>query len=247
MKAILTFHSIDDSGSVLSYPPSLFSYLLQTLDRCNIPVVDMATILAPATSRGVVLTFDDGMYSVFSDALPVLKDHGACAHIFVTTNAVNSTREWPRQPSDVPGFKMLGWKELEDLHASGVMIEAHTESHPDMRKLSHSQLAEECQRADSEIESRLDRRPKYFAYPFGYHNIKAREFCRTQYDASVTTELRSLSNEEDLAALPRLDSYYLQTPRMIDHLEDFHTSVYLRMRWLLRTMRGSHCIASYDD
>jgi peptidoglycan/xylan/chitin deacetylase (PgdA/CDA1 family) len=247
MKAILTFHSIDDSGSVLSYSPAMFDYLLQALSYANIPIVDMNTILAPTTSRGVVLTFDDGMYSVFSNALPILKDHGACAHVFITTNAVNSEHQWPRRPSDVPSFKMLGWSELEDLNASGLIIDAHTQTHPDMRQLSESKLAEECGSADSEIERRLGRRPEFFAYPYGYHNRRTREFCRTQYQASVTTELRSFSSSEDWAALPRLDTYYLRTPWMIDHLEDFRTSVYLRMRWLLRTMRGSHCVASYND
>lgn len=247
MKAILTFHSIDDSGSVLSYPQTLFAYLLQTLDRNDIPVLDMATFLAPSTRRGVVLTFDDGMHSVLSNALPVLRDNGACAHLFVTTGAINSDQQWPRQPSDVPGFSMLDWGQLEELHASDVMIEAHTLSHPDMRKLSESEMAEECAKADDEIESRLGRRPEYFAYPFGYHNHSAREFCRNQYQASVTTELRSISGSEDLAALPRLDSYYLQSPWIINNLDSFLTDAYFRARWMLRTVRGSHCIASYDD
>lgn len=97
--------------------------------------------MASSTRRGVVLTFDDGMYSVISDALPILTDYGACAHILVTTNVINSERKWPQQPPDVPGFEMSGWRQLED----------------------------------------------------------------------------------------------------------FRTRVYLRMRWLLRTIRGSHCISSYDD
>jgi peptidoglycan/xylan/chitin deacetylase (PgdA/CDA1 family) len=247
MKAILTFHSIDDSGSVLSYPPALFSYLLQKLDRDNIPVVDMATLLEPSTHRGVVLTFDDGMNTVFENALPILKDFGATAHLFVTTNAVNSEQKWPRQPSDVPEFEMLSWQQIEDLHKSGVMIDAHTVSHPDVRKLSEWQLADECEKSNEEIERRLGRRPEFFAYPFGYHNREAREFCRSKYCAAVTTELRSISRTEDMAALPRLDTYYLRSHSMVNHLDELQTKLYLRARWLLRTLRGSHCVANYDN
>ena len=247
MKAILTFHSIDDSGSVLSYPPTLFEYLLQTLGRSKIPIMDMASFLSPSVHRGVVLTFDDGMHSVLSNALPVLREYDACAHIFVTTTAVNSDQKWPLQSPGVPGFRMLDWGQLEKLHASGVKIEAHTKSHPDMRMLSKSQLMQECESADIEILNRIGRRPEFFAYPFGYHNQKARDFCRSQYRASVTTELRSISKTEDMAALPRLDTYYLRSHSLIDRLEDFHMKIYLRMRWAMRTVRGSHCIANYDD
>ena len=126
MKAILTFHSIDRSGSVLSFSPEQFEYLLKSLRSRSIPILDRATFLSPSTHEGVVLTFDDGMQSVFSNALPVLKDLEACAHIFITTDAINNDIDWPQQPSDVPGFKMLNWKQIESLHESGVMIEAHT-------------------------------------------------------------------------------------------------------------------------
>jgi peptidoglycan/xylan/chitin deacetylase (PgdA/CDA1 family) len=247
MKAILTFHSIDDSGSVLSYPPGQFAYLLETLRRKKIPIVDLTTIMDPATEHGVALTFDDGMYSLFSDAMPVLKDFEAPAHVFITTNAINSDQKWPRQPSDVPGFKMLGWPEIESLHANNVFIDAHTGSHPDMRNLSASQLVDECEMADSEIERRIGRRPEFFAYPFGYHNKRARDYCRTRYRASVTTELRSLSAGDDVAALPRLDTYYLRTTQFIDKLDSLPVGAYLRFRWLLRTLRGSHCTASHNS
>ncbi|MEE8059672.1 MAG: polysaccharide deacetylase family protein [Pseudomonadales bacterium] len=245
MKAILTFHSIDDSGSVLSYPPSLFAQLLENLHNANLSVVNLDTILAPTTQHGVTLTFDDGMRSVYNNALPILRDHAAPAHIFITTNAVGTEQQWPKQPSDVPSFDMLSWDNIEQLHQSGVAIDAHT--HPDMRKLSTEQMAAECEQANDEIERRIGRRPEFFAYPFGYHNKQARDYSRKLYTGSVTTELRSLSHQEDHAALPRLDSYYLQSPWLLNNLSSPLTKGYIQLRWLLRTLRGSHCTANYDD
>ncbi len=247
MKAILTFHSIDDSGSVLSYPSTLFARLLHSLDRLGVPVVDLSELLAPNTHRGVSITFDDGMHSVLSNALPILKDFDVPAHLFLTTDAINNEEQWPEQPSAVPGFDMLDWSQIEQLHRSGVTIDAHTQTHPDMRKLSGTELVDECELANDEIEKKVGRRPEFFAYPFGYHHQKSRDVCRKLYRGSVTTELRKLSSEEDLAALPRLDSYYLQSSRMIDHIDSAPASIYLRIRWLLRTLRGTHCTASYDD
>ena len=247
MKAILTFHSIDNLGSVLSYPPVLLDRLLAKLDQSDIPIMDLAEFLDPATQRGVVLTFDDGMLSVHSEALPILRAYGARAHVYITSDAIDDGDVWPRNSPDVPEFEMLGWKQIEDLHESGIRIESHTSTHPDMRKLSVAQMEEECDRVDDEIERRLGRRPENFAYPFGYHNATARDFCRDRYKSTVTTELRSISNQEDCAALPRLDTYYLQSPWLIDQVDGVVADLYMRFRWLMRTVRGSHCIASYDD
>lgn len=247
MKAILTFHSVDDSGSVLSYSPSLFAKLLSSFERLEIPVVEIGHLLLPDTDRGVAITFDDGMRSVLSNALPILKDFNAPAHLFLTTDAITNGENWPEQPSDVPSFEMLDWDQVGKLSESGVYIDAHTASHPDMRKLTSAALLEECELANDEIQRRTGRRPEFFAYPFGYHNIRSRDVCRKLYRASVTTELRKLSEREDMAALPRLDSYYLQSKTSIERLDSLFVSAYLRTRWILRTLRGTHCTASYDD
>jgi peptidoglycan/xylan/chitin deacetylase (PgdA/CDA1 family) len=82
MRAILTFHGMDDSGSVLSYPPKMFDRLLVALQRSGIPVLDLDTLLRQDTKTGVALTFDDGMRSLFSEGLPILRNHAAPAHCF---------------------------------------------------------------------------------------------------------------------------------------------------------------------
>jgi peptidoglycan/xylan/chitin deacetylase (PgdA/CDA1 family) len=246
MRAILTFHSIDSKGSVISYTPALFGRLLDTLDRKQIPVYGLDTLMDPQTGKGVALTFDDGMRSVYQAALPVLREYGVPAHVFVTTGVIEQGHPWPRQPASIPSFDMLDWQQLEALQAAGVAIESHTHTHPDMRTLSDQQMEEECAAADDIIERRLGRRPQYFAYPFGYHNSLARAVAARRYRGAVTTELRSLGFQEDSAALPRLDSYYFQTEKRIRGLDSTATRVYLGVRSLLRTLRGSQCTPGCD-
>lgn len=238
MRAIITFHSIDPSGSVLSFPASSLRGLLLGLAEANLPVCDLDTLLNPGTARGVALTFDDGFESVFSGALPVLQDFGVRAHLFLTTSVVGATNRWRGQASSIPRFKMLSWAQVETCHRAGVRVESHTANHPDMRKLSDSELLEECERADDAIERYLGRRPAFFAYPFGYSDERVRNFARRAYQASVTTELRPLRDQEDLAALPRLDSYYLRIPRLYRRLECATTRAYLYLRYAIRELRG---------
>jgi len=234
MRAILTFHSIDDTGSVLSYPPKTFDRLLLALQRSGIPLLDLDTLLRPQTKTGVTLTFDDGMRSVFTDALPILRSHSAPAHVFLTTGVVGLTNRWPSQPAAAPLFEMLRWREIEALQRAGIHIETHTESHPDLRQLSQDALRAECERADETIASILGRRPRYFAYPYGLNDTRVRSFARERYAGSLTADVRMLRQEEDLAALPRLETYYFRKEFLFRNLQSIPTLAYVSLRRTLQ-------------
>lgn len=239
MKAIITFHSIDNSGSVLSYPPASFACLLTALNKSGVPVLDLDELLRPEINKGVAITFDDGMRSLYTDALPVLRDHAVPAHLYLTTGSVGKNNRWPTQPEDAPSFDMLTWDEVEQLHNAGIVIDSHTHNHPDMRTLDTGEMEQECEIADNLIEEKLGRRPKYFAYPYGYKNHDVSNFVREHYQATVTTELRTLGRNEDAATLPRLDSYYLQSEWMQKNLDTAFAGAYLSLRGWLRTLRGT--------
>ena len=239
MRAILTFHSLDDSGSVLSFSPRTFSRLLESLRDANLPVCDLETLLAPSTRNGIALTFDDGMRSVFTHALPILRDHSAPAHLFLATGAVGGNNRWATQPANAPAFAMLNWSEVEALHDAGVRIESHTHNHPDLRNFDGQAIAAECAEADQIIERRLGRCPQYFAYPYGRLNARAANYARTRYRASVTIRLSELAGDEDPALLPRLDTYYLRAPWVFRRLDAALPRAYLALRGVLRRVRGS--------
>lgn len=239
MHAIITFHSIDDDGSVLSFSQRMFARLLEALASSGLPVCELDTLLEPAAPQGVALTFDDGMASVFTHGLPVLRDFAVPAHLFLTTGAIGRDNRWSSQPAHAPSYKMLEWGQIEALHAAGVRIESHTASHPDLRTLGDSAITGECATCNDVIAHRLGRRPRFFAYPYGYHDQRVRDVVRRQYAASVTTELRSLRANEDRAALPRLDSYYLRSPRIYRRLSSPPVSAYLTIRHILRRLRGN--------
>ena len=238
MRAILTFHSIDDSGSVLSYPPKTFRKLLDALERCDIPILHLDTLLQPDTPRGVALTFDDGMRTVFTEALPILRSHSSPAHLFLTTGVVGTTNRWPSQPPTAPLFKMLRWSEIEALQRAGMRIEAHTVSHPDLRQLADTELRDECESAEEAIASRLGVRPRYFAYPYGFYDSRVRAIARKRYNGSFTTKLDYVGPSAELDALPRLDAHYLRSPNLARALPSKRAHSYIALRRALRRLRG---------
>ena len=156
-RAVLTFHGVDDRAGALSYPPADFEALLATLAAASVPIVSLDALLATDTTSGVSLTFDDGMRSVFDVALPILRRHGAPAHLFLRTGAVGGAT------AEASACPTLDWDQINLLAEGGVAIESHTHSHQDLRVLSDAEIDAECAMADTLIERHVGQRPRYFA------------------------------------------------------------------------------------
>lgn len=239
MRAVITFHSIDRQPGPLSFAPESLDALLGALAEAKVPVLDLDALLAPETTQGVALTFDDGMETLHDAALPILRAHRAPAHVFIVTNRLSGDNRWAGQPASAQTYAMLDWSQVEALHAGGVKIEGHTANHPDLRMLCDEAIDAEFEESDAAIEMRVGRRPAYFAYPYGYHDARVQAIARRRYRASFTTRLAYLGEGDDPAALPRLDSHYFRSPRLVRAMASPLVRQYVGLRGVLRRLRGT--------
>jgi len=240
VRAVLTFHGVDDTGSVLSVSSDALAGLVAGIRAADHEIVPLARLMEkPEIPDRVALTFDDGFRSVHEAALPVLRDADAPATLFLTTGFLGGDNHWPGQPGWAPRFPMLDWNHVEALHAAGWAIEAHTGRHLDLRTLGSDELDAELAAADDAIEARLGRRPEAFAYPYGYHDERVRERVSRRYRWSWTTRLAVLDGAEASTMLPRLDAFYLRSPRVYGRFGRSGFSLYLALRRFLREVRGS--------
>jgi peptidoglycan/xylan/chitin deacetylase (PgdA/CDA1 family) len=236
MRAVLTFHSLDESGAVLSFAPKAFARLVTNLLANGIPIVSYPELLT--RQRGVTITFDDGMRSVHGHALPVLREHGVPAHLFLTTGAVGGDNRWPSQPAAAAAFPMLDWDEVFACATGGVLIENHTQQHPDLRLLGTQAIADECAGADALIQARVGRRPRLFAYPYGQFDARVAAALAGRYEACFSTRMAYLDANPDPAGVPRIDAYYLRKAWIQDRLMTPLGGTYLAGRSLIRRLRG---------
>ncbi len=236
MRAILTFHSIDDSGSVLSYPVGAFARLMTTIAESGMPVIELDNLWS--SPSGIVITFDDGMQSVRKSALPVLRDLGFPSHLFLATGVVGGDNYWPTQPASAPKMPMMTWDDIEQCRQAGMHIESHTHLHPDMRTLTDSEIEQECETADSEILAHTGRTPRHFAYPYGYFDDRVANTISKYYTFAVTTKMAFVNKDRHVAAkLPRLDAYYFKSSLVRSNPFGPVSRSYLTLRRLLREVR----------
>jgi len=219
MRAVITFHSIDNSNEILSYTPAAFESLICGLQSSGIPIVSLNTLLEYPDKPGVCLTFDDGMQSLYTYVLPLMKRYHFPAHLFLTTSTIAGNNNWLTQPKNSYNYSMLNWDQIDELFQAGLSIEAHTHTHPWLTKLSKDEIHQECETANHQIERHLGCSPQYFAYPYGDYNQKVIEIVKQMYKASFTTQLCYLQQANTFSQLPRLDSYYLKHVWFHNHLD----------------------------
>jgi peptidoglycan/xylan/chitin deacetylase (PgdA/CDA1 family) len=241
MRAILTFHGVDESGSVLSFAPSALRSLLARVRASGHEVVPLRALLADATPRRVALSFDDGLASVATEALPILREAGATATLFLTTGHVGGHNDWAGQPGWAPRFPMLGWDQVDALVAAGWEIQSHTVRHLDLRGLADAALEDELGGANDAIERRVGKRPDSLAFPYGHFDARVLAVARRHNPHCFTTELAPLGAAagEPARGYPRLDAYYLQAEPVQRAFGSAPFRAYVGLRALARRLRAA--------
>jgi hypothetical protein len=230
VRAILTYHSVDLSGSVISLAPAVFARHLAWLAAGGVRVVDLEALATmPDEPHAAALTFDDGFLNFATAAWPLLRDHGFPVTLFVVTRHAGGTNAWGgRSAPGIPTLPLLDWDALGRLAEEGVRLGAHSRTHRDLTRVGDADLEDEVAGSAADLAARTGRRPGAFAYPYGRHDARV-ERAAAPFACAVTTALRPVLSGDRAHALPRLDTYYLQRP---GRLERFGTPAFARWLWL---------------
>jgi peptidoglycan/xylan/chitin deacetylase (PgdA/CDA1 family) len=168
--SILLYHSIDLNNAHYNVNPEQFEMQMEYL-RKNYDVVSLDTILnfikkgKNLPEKPVAITFDDGYYSVYQNAYPVLKRYRFPAAVFIATGYVQK-----QMPLNRIQLRMLGWNEIREMSNNDVTIGAHTITHPDLEQVDLETAKKEILGSREEIEENIGKDVRYFASPYGREN-----------------------------------------------------------------------------
>ncbi|MEI2720430.1 MAG: polysaccharide deacetylase family protein [Gemmatimonadales bacterium] len=212
MRAILTYHSIDRTGSVISVTPEDFAAHVEWAASGAARVVSVEELLTlPDSTDAVALTFDDGLQSVATEAAPRLADRGLAATVFVVSDHAGHDNRW-RGAGDarIPAQPVIGWDGLGRLAEAGWRIGSHTRHHPMLTRCSDAELEDELAGSATMIAKETGTPAVTFAYPYGDTDARVRAAVGRHYRIACTTSYQPVSTRTDPLDVPRLDAWYFR-------------------------------------
>jgi peptidoglycan/xylan/chitin deacetylase (PgdA/CDA1 family) len=140
--------------------------------------------------KSVVISFDDGYSSMYTKLLPLAKEFGYPVTLFVHLNAVSENGK-------------MTWEKLRTLDREGIDIQCHSISHEDLAKLSAKNDLDSKEKLFSELytskeifELYMNKKMKFFAFPYGRYDLKVVEASKnagylrvfsTDYGSNIIT------------------------------------------------------------
>lgn len=221
---ILMYHNVsDDTPDSTSVSPDTFAMHMQYLQDNDYVVWPLYTTLMHLAygkaipPKTVMLTFDDAYESVYSQALPVLKDKGYPFTVFVTTQYI------------AEGYSnFMNWQQLRELQQYGGMIGNHSASHPHFVRTRNGETnADWQQRIVNEIEQSQKilhengTNPIWaVAYPYGEFSKEIKVLLRRLGYFGLGQHSGVVSYQTDFQAIPRFPM-----AKGFDSLDDFSLKV----------------------
>jgi peptidoglycan/xylan/chitin deacetylase (PgdA/CDA1 family) len=150
---------------------------------------------AAKDQRVAVITVDDGYKTFLTGAMPILREFGYPATVFVNTETVG-------------GADYLDWEEIKSLRAAGIEMGNHSHSHAYFLNESESSrqatFKDDVALAQQLFEKHLHFRPELFAYPYGEYDQSMVEATKAMgFKAAVAQNSGVMHNRMNMHRLPR--------------------------------------------
>ncbi len=185
---ILIYHSVRPyypgiTNLVKEYtvPPDIFEDQMKYLRDNGFTVVtfdDLSAYFqagAALPAKPVMVTLDDGWENQYIYAFPILKKYKYVGTFYI-------------YPSVIGKKHFLIWPEIKEMIAGNMVIASHSQSHPELPKITDPVLLKkEISGSKEVIEKELGIRIMDFAYPFGAYNDQSVQMVKDSGYRSART------------------------------------------------------------
>lgn len=187
LRTILTYHSIDGSGSHISVAPEAFAKQISWLVALRVPLLGISDLLRGGRS-GVAISFDDGFESVIRNAVPVLECRDIPATIFPIMGALGRKIRWSDQTGALPSMPLMSQQAVGELHQRGWEIGSHSIDHRCLVDLDVDHLCYALHESRDRLGAMTGAAVVGLAYPNGCTNPQVENAVRSAgYEWAVTT------------------------------------------------------------
>lgn len=127
----------------------------------------------------VLITFDDGWRSNYSEIFEFMKEKNIKYNIFLAVGEISNNPDY------------LTWDQIREMHNSGLVgFGAHTYSHVSMKDIEEIDTQKEIYEANEKIFKEIGVYPTDFCYPYGQFTEDSNTFLleNTKYKRIYTSE-----------------------------------------------------------
>lgn len=126
--------------------------------------------------RQIIICFDDGFYSVYKYAFPVLNKY----KIPITFALITASLQNGKTPREyASGYSFINRGEVKEMIDSlGIEIASHSVTHRDMTKLSTDEIKYELAKSKRVLDSLFGQEVITFVYPYGAVNSRIVELTK---------------------------------------------------------------------
>jgi len=177
---VLGYHGVArsrlrDDPSLLQVAPRRLRLHVELLLDAGFEFVTLAELARRAQGGAppaglAAITFDDGLRNNCTVALPILREYGIPATVYVTVGFLGGASPWIGPAGD---GAIMREPELLELAAAGWELGAHTMTHADLSTLDYDACRREIEDSRDAIERIAGVRVRTFAYPFGRYGPAA--------------------------------------------------------------------------
>lgn len=184
----------------------------------------------------VAVTFDDAFISVIENALPALEARGMPLTIFVPTRRLGAPPGWEMEYDAADREEeVASADQIRALSKRGVLLGAHSQTHPRMTRLDPEAAVRELSGSKSDLEELTGETVDLFAFPYGDYNDAVVEAAgRAGFRFAFSTQPNRV-DPRDLSVL---------RPRVAVHPSDTPLEFWLKLRggyeWMPTVSRLKH-------
>ena len=182
--------SVNDFRSHLAYLKDN-NYHVVTLNKA----LELLVTGKPVPEKTVVLTIDDGYKTFLENGMPLLREFGFKATLFINTKQFGSG-------------DFLSVKQIKQLINEGIEVENHSHSHAHFVNFKPEELADSFRndliKSEEIFMKNFGFKPRLYAYPYGEYTPEMQKILKDEgYIAAFAQKSGVISILSDSYALPR--------------------------------------------
>jgi peptidoglycan/xylan/chitin deacetylase (PgdA/CDA1 family) len=205
---VLTYHSVDRTGSLLSVTPAELRCHLEVLRAGGWRGLTLGKFMDRVhgqfgSGREVFVTFDDGYENFYTEAAPVLAALDFPATVFVVTDYMGARPIWYERDrrsidrflaglpfsrdergrlatamSELGATRLMDWAQARELLRHGIDVQSHSATHPFLTSLDPEALAADLLRSRRAIEDGVGVPAQLLCYPYGDCDVRVAAAAR---------------------------------------------------------------------